>query len=56
MGSGKEADMKVIVIGALLLAASGARAQPTTNPAPSEAAESVTVTATALPRRPAVDE
>src|SRR6266567_221197 len=49
--------MKLIpVIGALLLAAPAAFAQPAEKPAPSEAAESVTVTATPLPHRSAVDE
>ena len=46
--------MKLIpIIGALLLAAA---AQPATKPASPEAAESVTVTATRLPGRSAVDE
>ncbi|HMH65271.1 MAG TPA: hypothetical protein VK515_06780 [Rhizomicrobium sp.] len=49
--------MKLVpIIGVLVLAASAAPAQPATNPAPAEAAESVTVTATALPHRSAVDE
>src|SRR5437868_2125712 len=51
--------MKLIpVIGALLLAAPAVLAQPAEMPAPlhPEAAESVTVTATPLPHRSAVDE
>jgi len=40
----------------LLLAATAAAAQPAAKPAPLEAAESVTVTATPLPHRSAVDE
>jgi hypothetical protein len=44
------------VIAALVLAVSAAVAQPAATPASPEAAESVTVTATALPHRSAIDE